>query len=67
MKETDYLVWNLKIATDLKKMPVFEPFTQDELQTLLRMSKLRRYKTGETIIQERNLDSCVYFLVSGKA
>ena len=67
MKETDYLVGNLKIAEDLKKMPVFEPFTQDELQTLLSMSKLRRYKTGETIIQEGNLDSWVYFLVSGKA
>lgn len=67
MKETDYLVGNLKIAEDLKKMPVFEPFTQDELQTLLSMSKLRRYRAGETIIQEGNLDSWVYFLVSGKA
>ena len=67
MKETDYLVGNLKIAEDLKIIPVFEPFTQDELQTLLSMSKLRRYKAGETIIQEGNLDSLVYFLVSGKA
>jgi len=67
MKETDYLAGNLKIAEDLKKMPVFEPFTQDELQTLLSMSKLRRYKAGESIIQEGNLDSWVYFLVSGKA
>ena len=66
MKETDYLVGNLKIAEDLKKIPVFKPFTQDELQTLLSMSKLRRYRTGETIIQEGNLDSWVYFLVSGK-
>ena len=67
MKETDYLVGNLKIAEDLKIIPVFEPFTQDELQTLLSMSKLRRYKAGEKIIQEGNLDSWVYFLVSGKA
>ena len=67
MKETDYLVGNFKIAEDLKIIPVFEPFTQDELQTLLSMSKLRRYKAGETIIQEGNLDSWVYFLVSGKA
>ena len=67
MKETDYLVGNLKIAADLKKMPVFEPFTMDELQTLLSMSKLRRYKAGETIIQEGNIDSWIYFLISGKA
>ena len=66
MKETDYLVGNLKIIDDLKKMPVFEPFSEDELQTLLNMSKLRMYKPGETIIQEGNIDRWVFFLVSGK-
>ena len=66
MKETDYLIGNLKLLDDLKKMPVFEPFSQDELQTLLNMSKLRMYKAGETIIQEGNIDRWVYFLVSGK-
>ena len=66
MKETDYLVGNLKIIDDLKKMPVFEPFTREELTMLLNMSKLRRYRQGETIIQEGNIDRWVYFLVSGK-
>jgi CRP/FNR family cyclic AMP-dependent transcriptional regulator len=66
MKETDYLVSNLKIIDDLKKMPVFEPFTQEELTMLLNMSKLRMYSSGETIIQEGNIDRWVYFLISGK-
>jgi CRP-like cAMP-binding protein len=66
MKETDYLVGNLKLIDDLKKMPVFEPFTREELTMLLNMSKLRRYRQGETIIQEGNIDRWVYFLVSGK-
>jgi CRP-like cAMP-binding protein len=66
MKETDYLVGNLKIIDDLKKMPVFEPFTREELTMLLNMSKLRRYRQGETIIQEGNIDRWIYFLVSGK-
>jgi CRP/FNR family cyclic AMP-dependent transcriptional regulator len=66
MKETDYLVGNLKIIEDLKKMPVFEPFSEEDLQTLLNMSKLRMYKSGETIIQEGNIDKWVFFLVSGK-
>jgi CRP-like cAMP-binding protein len=66
MKQTDYLVGNLKIIEDLKKMPVFEPFTQEELTMLLNMSKLRKYRPGETIIQEGNIDRWVYFLVNGK-
>jgi CRP-like cAMP-binding protein len=66
MKETDYLVGNLKIIDDLKKMPVFEPFTREELTMLLNMSKLRMYRPEETIIQEGNIDRWVYFLVSGK-
>lgn len=66
MKETDYLIGNEKIIDDLKKMPIFRPFTQSDLQTLLNMSKLRTYKSGETIIQEGNIDSWVYFLIYGK-
>jgi CRP/FNR family cyclic AMP-dependent transcriptional regulator len=65
MKETDYLEGNSKIITDLKKIPVFEPFQQDDLQKLLMMSKLRVYESGETIIQEGNVDAWVYFLVYG--
>jgi CRP-like cAMP-binding protein len=66
MKETDYLLGREKIIDDLKKMPIFEPFTQGDLQTLLNMSKLRTYKSGEVIIQEGNVDPWVYFLVYGK-
>lgn len=66
MKETDYLLGNLKIIKDLRKMPVFEPFSQEELKMLLNMSKLRIYRSGETVIQEGNIDRWVYFLISGK-
>ncbi len=66
MKETDYLLGNEKIIDDLKKIPIFEPFNQVELQTLLNMSKLRTYTQGETIIQENNVDRWVYFLVYGR-
>ena len=66
MKETDYLLGNENIIDDLKKMPIFEPFTQSNLQTLLNMSKLRTYRSGEAIIQEGNIDPWVYFLIYGK-
>ena len=66
MKETDYLLGNERIIDDLKKIPIFAPFTQEDLQTLLNMSKLRAYESGEAIIQEGNIDSWVYFLIYGK-
>lgn len=66
MKETDYLLGNEKIIDDLKKMPIFGPFKQDELQTLLNMSRLRTYASGEAIIQEGAVDPWVYFLLYGK-
>ncbi len=65
MKETDYLLGNEEIIADLKKIPIFEPFNQAELKTLLNMSKLRTYQQGEAIIQEGNVDRWVYFLVYG--
>ncbi len=66
MKETDYLLGNEKIIDDLKKMPIFGPFKQEELQTLLNMSRLRTYTSGEAIIQEGAVDPWVYFLLYGK-
>ncbi|MEJ2096877.1 MAG: cyclic nucleotide-binding domain-containing protein, partial [Deltaproteobacteria bacterium] len=65
MKETDYLEGNTKLIADLQKIDVFAPFTKEELQKLLSMSKLRVYQTEETIVQEGNTDTWVYFLVYG--
>jgi CRP-like cAMP-binding protein len=66
MKETDYLMQNEKLIDEIKKIPVFGPFTEEELNTLLKMSKLRVYKPGETIIKESEIDSWIYFLIYGK-
>jgi CRP/FNR family transcriptional regulator, cyclic AMP receptor protein len=66
MKETNYLIENEKIIEEIKKIPVFGPFTEEELHTLLHMSKLRVYKPGETIIKESEIDSWIYFLIYGK-
>ncbi len=66
MKESQYLEDNLKIIKDLRKMPVFKPLKQEDIQVFLKMSKLRMYKSGETIISEGNVDSWMYFLIYGK-
>ena len=66
MKESEYLFGNKKVIEDLKKIPVFEPLKDEDLQILMQMSKLRSYKSGEAIIEEGNVDYWMYFLVYGK-
>ncbi len=66
MKQSDYLKDNLRVISDLKKLPVFEPLSENDLQHLLLMSKLRLYKSGEAIIEEGSVDFWMYFLISGK-
>lgn len=66
MKQSEYLKDNLRVISDLKKIPVFEPLNQEDLQHLLLMSKLRLFKSGETIIEEGSVDYWMYFLIYGK-
>lgn len=66
MKESGFLKDNDKLLKDLRKIPIFGPFTEDELKILLNMSKIIHYKDGERILKEETIDSLIYFLVYGK-
>ena len=66
MLETDYLQENVKVLESIKKIAVFEPFSDKELKHLLDMSKIRKYKSGEKIITEGYTDNWIYFLIYGK-
>ncbi|MDJ0783125.1 MAG: cyclic nucleotide-binding domain-containing protein [Desulfosarcinaceae bacterium] len=66
MKQSEYLMGDRNLFVDLKKLPVFEPLDQADLDHLLRMSRLRIYKSGEVIIQEGSVDNWIYFLIYGK-
>ena len=66
MKQSKYLIDDPSGVVDLKKLPVFEPLEKEDLDHLMRMSKLRVYGPGETIIEEGRTDSWIYFLIYGK-
>ncbi len=66
MKESGFLKDNTKLLKDLKKIPIFGPFSEDELKNLLNMSKIIHYKNGELILKEESIDSLIYFLVYGQ-
>lgn len=66
MKETDFLTQNTRVLNDIKKLPIFEPFQDEELLNLLSMSKIRQYKPGEVIFEQGSSDTWLYFLIYGK-
>ena len=45
---------------------MLEPFEEQELIKLLEMSKIRKYKSGECIVEEGRSDTWLYFLMYGQ-
>ena len=66
MIESDYLEDNIKFVQKLGQMPTLEPFGEEDLKGLLRLSKIRKYEPGELILEDGFYDCWIYFLVSGK-
>lgn len=66
MLETTFLDCNNINLDNLKSMPAFDPFEDQELNNLLEMSKIRKYKAGECIVREGQSDTWLYFLMYGR-
>ena len=66
MKETDFLAENQRVLNDIKKLDIFEPFTDDELRNLVAMSKIRKYNPEEVIFEQGSADTWLYFLIYGQ-
>jgi CRP-like cAMP-binding protein len=66
MQETTFLENNETMMENLKNIPVLEKFDDQELNRLLEMSKIRKYKAGECIVQEGLSDTWLYFLMYGR-
>ena len=66
MQETTFLDNNETMMENLKNIPVLEQFDDQDLNKLLEMSKIRKYKAGECIVQEGRSDTWLYFLMYGR-
>ena len=66
MMESDYLKDNMDFVRKLGKIPTLNLFSKEELEGVLRLSKIRKYDPDEPILNEGNVDCWIYFLVSGK-
>jgi len=66
MIESDYLKDSINFFEKLRKMPTLDAFSEKDLKGLLELSKIRKYKPGDLILEEGQYDCWIYFLVSGK-
>lgn len=65
MKESSFLDVSDTVMENVKKIPVLQKFEDQELATLMEMSKIQKYKSGECIVQEGRSDTWIYFLMLG--
>ena len=65
MRESEYLDGSTTLIKNLIGIPTLSVFTKEDLQVLIRFSKLRTYESGELIIKEGNYDRWLYFIISG--
>ena len=66
MIESKYLKQNIENIQKLLSIYALKNFESKNLCKLLRLSKIRQYEDGETIITEGDFDSWLYFLLSGR-
>ena len=65
MIESKYLKQNIENIQKLLSISALKNFETKNLSKLLRLSKIRQYEDGETIIAEGDFDPWLYFLLSG--
>ena len=68
MHESKFLKANQENLMKLLSIPVIKEFELKDLEGLLKVSKIRKYGPGETILSEGEFaDAMIFFLISGKA
>ena len=65
MRESEFLNGSTTFIKNLISIPTLSVFTKEDLQVLIRFSKLRTYESEEFIIKEGNYDRWLYFIISG--
>ncbi|MBW2610352.1 MAG: cyclic nucleotide-binding domain-containing protein [Deltaproteobacteria bacterium] len=66
MTDSGYLKENREIIRKLRAITALKFIKEDDLRGLLKSSKMIKYEPGETIIEEGQYSSWIYFLITGK-
>jgi len=63
--ESELLKENIELIEKLKDVPVLHSFGKKDMNKLFSFSSVKKYFTGESIIEEGSYDNWIYFLVAG--
>ena len=66
MRESKYLKATDENIKKLLGIPSLKEFETKDLAGLLKLSKIKQYEAGEQILEEGDIASVLYFLLSGK-
>ena len=66
MVQLDYSNENNDIIQKLMRVPALKPFKEKEIQELLRMSTIKKFRAGELIFEEGSFENLTYYLISGR-
>jgi CRP-like cAMP-binding protein len=63
---TDDLKDKDELIARMRSIPVLTPFSERDLEGLLKLSRVVQYEPGDPIIEEGQFDNRIYFLLRGK-
>jgi CRP/FNR family cyclic AMP-dependent transcriptional regulator len=67
MVDSSYLKENQYLIKKLMRIPALKSFTEEYVQKILEMSKVKVFKTGDLIFEEGSYANLIYYLISGQA
>jgi len=67
MVKSAYLKENEYIIQKLARIPALKTLKEENIQELLKMSKIKIFKAGELIFEEGSYGNMIYYLISGRA
>lgn len=55
-----------KILDTLRKMPTLKGLSENDFKGVLPLSKIKKFKPGDEVIKEGQLDNWIFFIMSGR-
>ncbi|MDA8124672.1 MAG: cyclic nucleotide-binding domain-containing protein [Deltaproteobacteria bacterium] len=55
-----------EILDALRRMPTLEGLSENDVKGILPLSKIKRFKAGDEVIQEGQFDNWIFFILSGR-
>jgi len=66
MIKSNYIDDNDYIIQQMRRIPALASFDEVQFKELLKLSHIRKYKSGKLIFKEGSYTSLIYYLISGK-